>query len=93
MNGRLPDVRELARVATFMRDRVLATLRDGPKTVPEIAQALGHPTNAVMFWVMSARKYGYIEELAEATDEGYYKYRLVEKGDHDDEGSYGEGKP
>jgi len=77
MNGQMRDLREVVREEMFMRAKVLASLREGTKTVPEIAQALACPANELMFWVMSARKYGYVEELREVTDEGYYKYRLV----------------
>lgn len=79
MNGQVRDIRELIREEMVMRTKVLATLREGPKTVPEIAQALACPVNEVMFWVMSARKYGYLEELGEPTDDGYYQYQLVVK--------------
>ncbi len=81
MNARMRDFREVMREEMFMRDKVLATLSEGPKTVPEIAGALDCPVHEVMFWVMAARKYGYLEELAEANDEGYYQYELVEKKD------------
>jgi len=57
---------------------VLATLRDGPKTVPEIAEAMDSPVHEVMYWVMAARKYGYIEEIKEPTEDDYYQYMLVE---------------
>jgi hypothetical protein len=63
----------------FMRDKVLATLQDGPKTVPEIAQALGHPSHEVMFWVMAARKYGLIQEIKEPTADDLFQYTLAEK--------------
>ena len=79
MNAEMRDPRELAREEMAMREKILATLREGPKTVPEIAKALGHRANEVMFWVMSARKYGYLEELKEPTDDGYHQYQLVGK--------------
>ena len=81
MNGRVRDFREVVREEMFMRDKILTALKEGPKTVPEIAQILACPDVEVMFWVMSARKYGYLEELKDVTDEGYYKYRVVEKGE------------
>jgi hypothetical protein len=62
-----------------MRDRVLAALRDGPKTVPEVAKIVGSPVHEVMYWVMAARKYGYVEESSEPTEEDYYQYTLVEE--------------
>jgi predicted transcriptional regulator len=78
MNGQMRDVREIVREEMFMRAKVLAVLKEGPKTVPEIAKNLDYPASEVMYWVMSARKYGYLEEINEVTDEGYYKYQLVD---------------
>lgn len=79
MNAEVRELREVIREEMIMRDKILTVLREGPKTVPEIAQAVVCPVNEVMLWVMSARKYGYLEELKEPTDNGYYRYQLVEK--------------
>jgi len=78
MNDKVRDPREVIREEMFMRDRVLAALRDGPKTVPEIAEAMGSPVHEVMYWVMATRKYGYIEESKEPNEDDYYQYMLVE---------------
>ena len=59
--------------------RDLAALRQTLQTVPEIAQALHRPAHEVMFWVMGLRKYGFVAEIKEATDEGYYRYQAVER--------------
>ena len=79
MNADVRELREVVREEMIMREKILAALREGPKTVPEIAQALACPAYEVMFWVMSARKYGYVQELKEPTDNGYYQYQVVEK--------------
>ena len=78
MSDQLRDSREVIRDEMLMRDRVLATLRDGPRTVPEIAEALGSPEHEVMYWVMAAMKYGYVQESAEPNDDDYYTYMLKE---------------
>jgi hypothetical protein len=77
MDTHVREVRDIVRDEMLMREKVLAVLNSGPKTVPEMAAAMACPIREVMLWVMSARKYGYIEELREPTDEGYYKYRLA----------------
>lgn len=77
MSDKVRDPREVIRDEMLMRDRVLAALSDGPKTVPEIAEAMGYPVSEVMYWVMAARKYGYIEEIKEPTEDDYYQYMLV----------------
>jgi len=79
MNGEVRDVREVIREEMLMRDKIVDILRNGPRTVPEIAQVLGYPSYEVMYWVMGMRKYGYVSEIGEVTDEGYHKYKAVEK--------------
>jgi predicted Rossmann fold nucleotide-binding protein DprA/Smf involved in DNA uptake len=71
------SVREIVRDEQAMRRPILAALADGPLTVPEIAAALERPSHEVMFWVMGLRKYGWLAEIKEATDEGYFRYQVV----------------
>lgn len=76
MNGEIRDVREIIREEMLMRDTILEVLKDGPKTVPEIVQAIDYPSHEVMFWVMGMRKYGHLAEDG-LTEEGYFKYKAV----------------
>ena len=46
-------------------------------TVPEIAEAISAPTNETMYWVMGMRKYRWITEAGEATDDGLFPYRAI----------------
>ena len=73
------SVREIVRDEQVMRRRILAALADGPLTVPEIAAAVQRPSHEVMFWVMGLRKYGWLGEIKEATDEGYFRYQVAER--------------
>ncbi|TYO93282.1 MarR family transcriptional regulator [Desulfallas thermosapovorans] len=75
MQGTVRDLREVIREEMFMRDKILKVLRDGPKTVPEIAKTLGYPSGEVMYWVMGMRKYGHVAETEE--EDGFYKYKAV----------------
>ncbi len=70
-------VREIIRDELVMRARILKALEAGPQTIPEIAQALGKPSHEVVFWVMGLRKYGFVTEIKEVTDEGYFRYQSV----------------
>jgi len=79
MDDRLRDPREVIRDEMLMRDKVLAVLREGPHTVPEIAESMRSPVHEVMYWVMAARKYGLVEEVKDPDDD-YYQYALVENG-------------
>jgi len=63
-----------------MRPRIAAALRDGPKTIPEIAAALGAPARDVTLWVMAMRRYGALEELPKPKAEDYYRYALAREG-------------
>lgn len=68
---------EVMRDEMIMKDRILSQLNEGPKTIPEIAEALEYPGSDIMFWVMTMWRYGSIEEVGKPNDEGYYKYRPV----------------
>jgi hypothetical protein len=48
-------------------------------TVPEIAEAISAPTNETMYWVMGMRKYRWLAEVADATDDGFFPYRALER--------------
>lgn len=67
-----------------MHGDILRALRDGPHTVPEIAEAIGKPSEETVFWVMGMRRYGKLVELPEPTDEGFFQYAAVKKADGED---------
>ena len=73
------DIREIIRDEQFMRARILKVLESGPLTIPEIAAALDKPTHEVVFWVMGLRKYGWLAEIKEVDDEGYFQYQSVKR--------------
>jgi len=79
MAGVNRDVREIIREGPWRRRDILAALADGPRTVPEIAEAIGAPTGEAMYWVMDMRKYGWVAEVPEANDEGLFSYRAIER--------------
>ena len=74
MTSTIRDIREVVREEPIMRTRILAALRDGPMTVPEIALAIGAPTGEVVIWVMGMRRYGWLTEIKGATVDGYFQY-------------------
>lgn len=69
--------RELSRRELGMRRRVLECLRDGPKTVPEVAAALHVTAHEAMWWVMGFVRYGFLSPSARANEEGYFTYEIV----------------
>ncbi len=71
------DVREIIRDEQSMKAPILQAVEAGPLTIPQIAQAIGKPTREVTIWVMGLRKYGWVMEIKEVDDEGYFPYALV----------------
>jgi hypothetical protein len=72
------NLAEILRDGMYFQDRVATTLKDGPKTLPDIAQALNYPPAEVTKWVMMMRRYGKIAELPKSRADDYYQYKLVE---------------
>ena len=71
---------DVMREEMVMRPRIAAVLRDGPRTIPEIAAALALPPRDVTLWVMALRRYGALEECPKPKAEDYYRYRLAGEG-------------
>jgi hypothetical protein len=70
---------ELTRRQATIRKQLRRALQDGPRTVPEIAAAIGFPTHEVFWHLMAMRKYGDIVEGDE--HDGYFEYGLKEKNE------------
>ena len=70
--------REVLRDAFPMQDRIVALLREGSKTVPELAAALRAPTYEVLLWLAAMLRYDMVTAKGKANQEGYYTYALKE---------------
>jgi hypothetical protein len=79
MNGPNRALREIVREEPLMRALILSLLERGPLTIPEIAAELEVPTHEVVLWVMGMRRYGHVQEVKGATDEGYFRYESIVK--------------
>lgn len=79
MSELLREPREIMRDEMAMRRDLFAALEDGPKTVPEIAEAMGQASHEVMYWLMAARRYGLVRESSQPNADDYFTYALVEK--------------
>lgn len=73
--------RKVSRIELGMRKRILECLGDGPKTVPEIAVAVGVTTHEAMWWVMGFVRYGFLSPSERANENGYYTYEAVGEGE------------
>jgi len=69
------DLGEVLRDEMFLRERIVFLLREEPRTIPEIAEALSCPVREVTLWVMGMLRYGSIEELPKPRTEDYFRYR------------------
>lgn len=59
-----------------LRKKLGATLKEGPKTVPEIAKACELPSDQALWHVMAMKRYGGVVERGQKGD--YYLYGLKE---------------
>ncbi len=75
----LRDPREVIREEMSMHAAIRAALAAGPLSVPQIAEAIGRPTEEVVYWVMGMRRYGHLVELPD-DDEGWFPYALTTNG-------------
>ncbi len=75
----LREIREVVREEMVMHVRILEALREGPRTVPEIAEAIGAPTREVVVWVMGMRRYGWLSEIKGSEGDGYFRYQAEER--------------
>lgn len=73
------DIVEVMRDEMIMRDKIKALLEPEPRTIPEIATDLNAPESEVVFWVMGMRRYGLVEEVGRADEDGYFKYTLAKE--------------
>ncbi len=69
---------DVLRNEMVMHDRILELLREEPKTIPEIAQALEFPGWEVTIWVMAMMRYGLLSELPKTRADDYFHYTLAE---------------
>ncbi len=70
--------RETARQEFAMKRAVLECFRGGPKTIPEVARALGIDQHEATWWIMGYVRYGFLRATEEVTEDGYYRYAIVE---------------
>lgn len=68
------DPREVIREEPVMRRRIMDAVSGEPRSVPDIATALGVPAHEALFWVMAMRRYGYLREVKGSDADGYFRY-------------------
>ena len=59
---------------------LLTALKDGEKTVPQLAKVLELETNEVMYQLMSLLKYGFVETSEIDDMDEYFTYKIKSNG-------------
>lgn len=73
--GELPALQARLKEQIRLTNEITRLLKDGPRTVPALAEAAGMPTQTVFWQLMALKKYG---KIAEGEQDGdYFEYRLV----------------
>jgi len=74
--GMSDEMKAFYKEQTRIKKLIREVLRQGPKTIPDVALASGLPTEVTTWHLMAMRKYG---DVIETTLNGdYYIYRLKE---------------
>jgi hypothetical protein len=73
------SIAEIIHDEMIMQERIANVLKDGPHTIPEIAEILGFPRYEVLIWLSAMRRYGQVEAVGKPNVDGYYHYALVKQ--------------
>ena len=71
--------RELLKTQKAVRRQICQQLRNGPKTVPEIADATGLPSHDVLWHVTAMKKYDLVAEVGQCGE--YYQYAMAKEAE------------
>ncbi len=74
-------IREIVHDEMIMKNRVAKILKNGPRTIPNLAEALGYPSYEVTIWLFAMRRYGEVDVVGRPDMDGYFKYGLVKRQD------------
>lgn len=74
------QVKEQLKYFTKTKKAFLNALKEGDKTVPELAKILNLPTDEVMYYLMSLLKYGLVETGEIDDMDEYFSYKIKNNG-------------
>ena len=71
------EVTEQLKYFTRIKKSILNALKEGDKTIPQLAEILATPKDEVVFQLMSLLKYGFVEtgEIDDMDEYFYYKIK------------------
>ena len=73
--GQIKAAQARSKETTALRNKVKKALKEGPLTVPSLAELIGETTDRVLWSVMELRTYGAVVE--DEQDGDYFKYSLA----------------
>ena len=76
----VPDeVKEKSKKFVRMRKAIKASLKEGPKTIPQLVEEMNLPTDVLTYYVMSLQKFGELAVGDLDENDEYYFYELPEE--------------
>ena len=74
-----PGVRDNIKVFNKLKKEIFKVLKDGQKTIPEIAHEINASSDTITFNLMTCLKFGTIEVGDMDDNDEYYYYKLKNK--------------
>ncbi|WP_372751444.1 winged helix-turn-helix domain-containing protein [Labilibaculum sp.] len=74
------EVMENLKYFTKTKKRLMDALKDGDKTVPQLAEALSIPADEILYQIMSLLKYGFVETGKIDDMDEYFYYKIKNNG-------------
>ena len=72
-------VRNNIKAFNKLKKLILNSLKDGQKTIPELAEEIDYDIDVITYHLMTLIKYGFIEAGEIDDDDEYYYYKLKNK--------------
>ena len=74
------EVTEQLKQFNRIKKSILNALKEGDKTVPQLAEVLSMPADEVLFHLMSLLKYGFVETGEMDDMDEYFYYKIKNNG-------------
>jgi len=74
------EVTEKLKYFTKSKKLLLNALKEGDKTVPQLAESIGVPKDEVLYQLMSLLKYGFVETGEIDNMDEYFYYKIKSNG-------------
>lgn len=74
------EVKEQLKYFNRIKKLILSSLKEGDKTIPELAEELKIPAHEITYQLMSLLKYGMVETGEIDDMDEYFQYKIKENG-------------